>query len=95
LTAVVAWLWLRRTGIELSTRATVFELTKVAAAATVAGLIVWLIPAVAGSAMPILITNLVLDWAIGLGLFLVVGKLFKVEEIGTLSEFVSRKFKRS
>ncbi|MEY3407752.1 MAG: murein biosynthesis integral rane protein MurJ, partial [Actinomycetota bacterium] len=40
LTAVVAWLWLRRTGIELSTRATVFELTKVAAAATVAGLIV-------------------------------------------------------
>jgi hypothetical protein len=38
---------------------------------------------------------LVLDWAIGLGLFLVVGKLFKVEEIGTLSEFVSRKFKRS
>jgi putative peptidoglycan lipid II flippase len=95
LVVILAWIWLRRTGIGLETKRNLVTGLKVLAASAVMALwVIWL-PDLSDTVQSKMLLELALEWVSGLAIFLLLAKLFKITEIQQVLSTLAGKFARN
>jgi putative peptidoglycan lipid II flippase len=94
LTAAVAWIWLRRTGIPLETVRTLTTATKLLGAGLLSGFALWALPDFAPDTQLQVLLQVTVNWLLGMSIFVLAAILFKISEIKSLLELINRKFRR-
>lgn len=95
LVVILAWIWLRRTGIGLETKRNFVTGLKVLAASSVMALwVVWL-PDISDTVQSKMLLELMLEWGSGLAIFLLFAKLFRITEIQQVLSTLAGKFARN
>lgn len=95
LTAVVAWAWLRRTGIPLQTMQSLKTLFKVLAAGLLSGLVIVLMPDIEPTSQFQVLLQVGISWLVGISTFVAFALVLKISEVKSLLDQINRKFRRS
>lgn len=95
LVVILAWIWLRRTGIGLETKRNFVTGLKVLAASSVMALWVVLLPDISDTVQAKMLLELMLEWGSGLAIFLLFAKLFRITEIQQVLSTLAGKFARN